>query len=139
MCSVKFVLLFLLVATVGFGVYRISLIYRSIPTDEQARGNARETATPVVGDEPLPGLSPPLEASLANATQAGPQALRQWLNQNGAWVPEPRLSAIQLDYAQMLVRANPAEARRLYAAVKARTPANSPLASRLKQLSRTFE
>ena len=139
MCSVKFVLLFLLVATVGFGVYRISLIYRSRPTDEQARGNARETATPVVGDEPLPGLSPPLEASLANATQAGPQALRQWLNQNGAWVPEPRLSAIQLDYAQMLVRTNPAEARRIYAAVKARTPANSPLASRLKQLSRTFE
>ena len=135
----KFVLLFLLVATVGFGVYRISLIYRSIPTDEQARGNARETATPVVGDEPLPGLSPPLEASLANATQAGPQAIRQWLNQNGAWVPEPRLSAIQLDYAQMLVRTNPAEARRVYAAVKARTPANSPLASRLKQLSRTFE
>jgi len=138
-CSVKFVLLFLLVATVGFGVYRISLIYRSIPSDEQARGNARETATPVVGDEPLPGLSPPLEASLANATQAGPQALRQWLNQNGAWVPEPRFSAIQLDYAQMLVRTNPAEARRIYAAVKARTPANSPLASRLKQLSRTFE
>ena len=135
----KFVLLFLLVATVGFGVYRISLIYRSIPTDEQARGNARETATPVVGDEPLPGLSPPLEASLANATQAGPQALRQWLNQNGAWVPEPRLSAIQLDYAQMLVRTNPAEARRIYAAVKDRTPANSTLASRLKQLSRTFE
>jgi hypothetical protein len=136
---VKFVLLFLLVATVGFGVYRISLIYRSIPTDEQARGNARETATPVVSDESLPGLSPPLEASLANATQAGPQALRQWLNQNGAWVPEPRLSAIQLDYAQLLVRTNPAEARRIYAAVKARTPANSPLASRLKQLSRTFE
>ena len=139
MCCVKFVLLFLLVATVGFGVYRISLIYRSIPTDEQARGNARETATPVVSDESLPGLSPPLEASLANATQAGPQALRQWLNQNGAWVPEPRLSAIQLDYAQLLVRTNPAEARRIYAAVKARTPANSPLASRLKQLSRTFE
>ncbi|MEN9776977.1 MAG: hypothetical protein RIS24_161 [Verrucomicrobiota bacterium] len=135
----KFVLLFLLVATVGFGVYRISLIYRSIPTDEQARGNARENATPMVVDESLPSLSPPLEASLASATQAGPQALRQWLNQNGAWVPEPRLSAIQLDYAQMLVRSNPAEARRVYAAVKARTPANSPLASRLKQLSRTFE
>ncbi len=131
----KFVLLFLLVATVGFGVYRISLIYRSIPTDEQAR----ENATPMVVDESLPSLSPPLEASLAIATQAGPQAIRQWLNQNGAWVPEPRLSAIQLDYAQMLVRSNPAEARRVYAAVKARTPANSPLALRLKQLSRTFE
>jgi hypothetical protein len=132
---VKFVLLFLLVATVGFGVYRISLIYRSIPTDEQAR----ENATPMVVDESLPSLPPPLEASLAIATQAGPQALRQWLNQNGAWVPEPRLSAIQLDYAQMLVRSNPAEARRVYAAVKARTPANSPLTLRLKQLSRTFE
>lgn len=135
----KFVLLFLLVATVGFGVYRISLIYRAIPTDEQAREHSRENATPGVGDESLPTLSPPLEASLANASQAGPQALRQWLNQNGAWVPEPRLSAIQLDYAQMLVRSNPAEARRIYAAVKARTPANSPLALRLKQLSRTFE
>jgi hypothetical protein len=132
---VKFVLLFLLVATVGFGVYRISLIYRSIPTDEKAR----ENATPMVVDESLPSLSPPLEASLANATQAGPQAIRQWLIQNGAWVPEPRLSAIQLDYAQMLVRSNPAEARRVYAAVKARTPANSPLTLRLKQLSRTFE
>ena len=131
----KFVLLFLLVATVGFGVYRISLIYRSVPSDERTRASA----APVVSDETLPPLAPPLEASLAHATQAGPQALRQWLNQNGAWVPEPRLSAIQLDYAQMLVRANPAEARRIYAAVKARTPANSPLASRLKQLSRTFE
>ena len=98
-----------------------------------------EIAAPVVSDETLPLLAPPLEASLANATHAGPQALRQWLNQNGAWVPEPRLSAIQLDYAQMLVRSNPAEARRIYAAVKARTPANSPLALRLKQLSRTFE
>lgn len=135
----KFVLLFLLMATVGFGVYRISLIYRSIPTDEQTRENSRGKATPVVVDESLPSLSPPLEASLANATQAGPQALRQWLNQNGAWVPEPRLSAVQLDYAQMLVRSNPAEARRIYAAVKARTPASSPLAPRLKQLSRTFE
>lgn len=135
----KFVLLFLLVATVGFGVYRISLVYRSIPSDEQSREQAREKAAPVVGDESLPTLSPPLEASLAIATQASPQALRQWLNQNGVWVPEPRLSAIQLDYAQMLVRNNPAEARRLYAAVKARTRANSPLASRLKQLSRTFE
>jgi hypothetical protein len=132
---VKFVLLFLLVATVGFGVYRISLIYRSIPTDEKAR----ENATPMVVDESLPSLSPPLEASLSNATQAGPQAIRQWLIQNGAWVPEPRLSAIQLDYAQMLVRSKPAQARRVYAAVKARTPANSPLTLRLKQLSRTFE
>jgi len=132
---VKFVLLFLLVATVGFGVYRISLIYRSVPTDERTR----EAAAPVAIDESLPALTPPMEATLANATQAGPQALGQWLRQNGAWVPEPRLSAIQLDLAQMLVRSNPAEARRLYVAVKARTPANSPLAPRLKQLSRTFE
>lgn len=131
----KFVLLFLLVATVGFGVYRISLIYRSIPSDE----STREKAAPVVTDESLPALTPPLEASLAAATQAGPQALCQWLVQHGGWIPEPRLSGIQLDYAQMLVRSNPAEARRLYAAVKARTPPNSPLAPRLKQLSRTFE
>lgn len=131
----KFVLLFLLVATVGFGVYRISLIYRSIPSDE----STREKAAPVVTDESLPALTPPLEASLAAATQAGPQALRQWLVKHGGWIPEPRLSGIQLDYAQMLVRSNPAEARRLYAAVKARTPPNSPLAPRLKQLSRTFE
>jgi len=125
----------MLVATVGFGVYRIALLYRSVPSDERAQ----EGATAPVTDESLPVLTPPLEASLANATLAGSQALGQWLRQNGAWVPEPRLSAIQLDYAQMLVRSNPAEARRLYAAVKARTQPQSPLAPRLKQLSRTFE
>ncbi len=131
----KFVLLLLLVASVGFGVYRISLIYRSVPSEERIQ----ERPVPAATDESLPALPPPLEASLASVNQAGPQALGQWLRQNGAWVPEPRLSAIQLDLAQMLVRSNPAEARRLYAAVKARTPPQSPLAPRLKQLSRTFE
>jgi hypothetical protein len=135
----KFVLLLLLVATVGFAVYRISLIYRSVPSDGRAQERVEERSAPAATDESLPPLSPPLEASLANATQAGPQALGQWLRQNGGWVPEPRLSAIHLDLAQMLVRSNPAEARRLYAAVKARTPPQSPLAPRLKQLSRTFE
>jgi hypothetical protein len=65
--------------------------------------------------------------------------MQDWINQYGARVQEPRKSAIELDYAQMLVLGNPAEARRIFLAVKARNGPNSPLASRIKTLTRTFE
>ena len=34
---------------------------------------------------------------------------------------------------------NPAEAKRLFAAIKERTPASSPVYPRIKQLERTYE
>ena len=46
----KFLLLFLLVASVGFAVYRISLIYRSVPSEERVR----EQPLPAGVDESLP-------------------------------------------------------------------------------------
>jgi hypothetical protein len=44
-----------------------------------------------------------------------------------------------LDYCVMIARKDPQEARRVFAAVKQRTPASSPVAPRIRDLSRTFE
>lgn len=128
-------LLVLLVVSVVYGVYRISVLYNRSSIEE----HARESPAVAQAEETLPTLTPQLEASLSTATAAGPAAMKEWLTQYSRFAPEPRLASIQLDYAQMLVRSNPAEARRIYAAVKARTPAGSPLAPRVAKLSRTFE
>jgi hypothetical protein len=130
-------LLVLLIASVVYGVYRISRVYEAADVEERAR--AREAASEVAPEASLPALSPQAEATLAAATAAGAPALKTWLDANARFIPEPRLSAIQLDYAQILIRSNPAEARRIYNAVKARTPAGSPLAPRLSRLSKTFQ
>ena len=129
-------LLVLLIASVVYGVYRISKVYEAADVEERAR--VREAASEVSPEASLPALSPQAEATLAAAAAAGAPALKTWLEANARFIPEPRLSAIQLDYAQLLIRSNPAEARRIYEAVKARTPAGSPLAPRLARLSKTF-
>ena len=130
-------LLVLLVVTVGYGVYRISFVYEKADVEERTR--ARESASAPASETLLPPLSPQAEASLATATASGAAGLRAWLEANARFTPEPRLSAIQLDYAQVLIRSNPAEARRIYAAVKSRLGPDSPLAARVSKLSRTFE
>ena len=130
-------LLALLIASVVYGVYRISRVYEAADVEERAR--AREAASELAPEASLPALSPQAEATLAAATTTGAPALKTWLEANARFIPEPRLSAIQLDYAQLLIRSNPAEARRIYEAVKARTPVGSPLAPRLARLSKTFQ
>jgi len=130
-------LLLLLVVSVGYGVYRISVLYGKADVEERAR--AREASSAPALESLLPQLSAQAEAAVATATASGALALKAWLDANARYVPEPRLSAILLDYAQMLIRSNPAEARRIYAAVKARTAADSPLAARVAKLSRTFQ
>lgn len=132
-------LLVLLLVSVGYGVYRISALYNRSAAAERAveAPAAAQNSAPV--EESLPGLTPQLESSLATASSGGASAFKNWLTQYSQFVPEPRLASIQLDYAQMLVRSNPAEARRIYASVKARTAAGSALASRVAKLSRTFE
>ena len=43
-----------------------------------------------------------------------------------------------MDYAQMLVRSNPAEAKRVYEAVKARVGPDSLVYGRVKKMEKTF-
>jgi hypothetical protein len=51
----------------------------------------------------------------------------------------PSKAWIELDYCTLIAREDPAEARRLFAAVKERTPASSPVWDRVKKLEKTYE
>jgi hypothetical protein len=93
--------------------------------------------------EALPGMplqgSQPLENSLRAAQNKGAAALGEWLKVYGSRVEDPRKAWIELDYCVALAATDPAEARRVFAAVKSRTPHDSPVWPRIKELEKTFE
>jgi hypothetical protein len=107
---------------------------------DNEKANAKKQAEAgVVTPERLPGLPYQLEPSLRGAQAQGPEALGNWLKQYGRSVNDPRKAWIELDYCVAVARKDPQEARRVFASVKQRTPPNSPVMPRIKELSRTFE
>jgi hypothetical protein len=109
--------------------------------NEQETQQKQATAARTIG-EALPGMplqgSQPLETSLRTA-QGQAATLRDWLKAYGDRVQDPRKAWIELDYCSLLAVNNPAEARRVFAEVKKRTPPDSPVAPRIKELEKTFE
>jgi hypothetical protein len=87
----------------------------------------------------LPGMPASLESSFAAAEAQGPKTLRRWLDYYGLNITDPRRAAIELDYVVMVSTENMAEARRVFAAVKARIPTNSPVYPRIKRLEQAYE
>jgi len=87
----------------------------------------------------LPGMPASLESSFAAAEAQGPKTLRRWLDYYGMNIADPRRAAIELDYVVMVSGQDMAEARRVFAAVKARTPTNSPVHARIKRLEQAYE
>jgi hypothetical protein len=98
----------------------------------------KEEAAAVSGDT-LAGLPYGLDQSLRNATAQGPNALKNWLKEFGHLVQDPRKAWIELDYCVMLTRNDPAEAKRIFAAVRERTGPTSPVWNRVKQLAPSYE
>ncbi|PYJ56496.1 MAG: hypothetical protein DME24_22045 [Verrucomicrobia bacterium] len=94
-----------------------------------------EVATPTA----LPGLPANLEPSLQAAQKQGAAGLKNWLKLYRPYVSDPRLAAIELDYIVLISSSNPQEARQLFAAVKQRTPTNSPIFPRIRQLEKTYQ
>ena len=99
-----------------------------------------QTRDPTQLDERrLRGLPLKYEQSLRAARQQGAEGLRKWLTTYGHLVEDPRKAWIQLDYMVLIAAKNPAEARRIFAEVKGRTPQDSPVWPRIEKLSQTFE
>ena len=107
--------------------------------ETEDRGGAPPPATAAAASAVLPGLPANLEASLQAAQKQGVAGLKNWLNLYRPYVSDPRLAAIELDYILLIGSTNPQEARRLFAVVKQRTPTNSPVYPRIKQLERTYQ
>ena len=100
----------------------------------------RGTAPPV-DPQSLPGLPPHLEASLQVAQQRGATAMKNWIRYYRPQMSDPRLAWIELDYVHMVSSQDMAEARTVFAGVKARldTLRNTPVYDRVKRLGQSYE
>jgi hypothetical protein len=127
-----FIVIFIVLG-IGFGGWKIWDYWKSKEAEEARQNN------PQVKPDELPGLPYQLKDSLAKAQASGAKTLKAWLDMYGRSVQDPRLASIQLDYVLLVARDDPAEARRIFADVKTRTPANSPVYARVKQLEPTYE
>ncbi len=132
----KFIGIFIIVLIL-FGVYHLVMYYDKVQNEKESE--QKQAATRPDGSS-LPGMpTPQLETSLQAAEQQGAAGLGRWLKAYGANVQDPRKAWIELDYCVLIARDNPAEAKRIFAEVKQRTPPSSPLWPRLKELSKTYE
>ncbi len=89
--------------------------------------------------EQLAGMPPALESTYQAAQKAGPAVMKEWLRRYGPMIGDPRRAWIELEYMISISHDDPAEAKRIFAAVKSRTPETSPVYNRVKQLEKTYE
>jgi hypothetical protein len=127
----------LIIALVLFAAWHLVMYYDKIQNQKESE-QKQAVAARVVGDS-LPGMPYQLEDSLRAAQQQGATGLGNWLKLYGPSVQDPRKAWIELDYCVQIARDNPAEARRIFAEVKQRTPPSSPIWPRIKELAKTYE
>jgi hypothetical protein len=127
----------LIIVAVLCGVWQLFLYWEKVKNEEETK-QKQEAAAAVMGDQ-LPGLPYQLEASLQAARKQGAAGLRNWLKNNSRSVEDPRKAWIELDFCVAVAREDPAEAKRVFAAVKERIGSSSPVWSRMKQLEKTYE
>ena len=107
--------------------------------EKEKEKHQTEAVQAVVSGSQLPGMVSQLEPILEAAQRQGAAGLRQFLSKYGKTIADPRLASIELDYVVLVAIDNPAEARRTFARVKQRTPRESPVYARVKQLEKTYQ
>ncbi len=120
-----------------YGGWQLFFYWERVKNEEVQTEKDRKIAA-VAGDQ-LPGVPFQLEPSLKSAQEKGPAGLTNWLKTYAQNIQDPRKAWIELDYALLLSRDNPAEAKRIFSAVKGRISESSPVWNRIKQLERTFQ
>jgi hypothetical protein len=107
--------------------------------EAEDRGGGPPPVAAPAGPAVLPGVPANLEASLQAAQRQGAAGLKNWLKMYRPYVGDPRLASVELDYIVLISSSSPQEARQLFAAIKQRTPTNSPVYPRVKQLEKTYQ
>jgi hypothetical protein len=131
----KLIWAFIIIVVIFCG-WHLFQYWESVANEEQTR---KKEAAAVVDPNYLPGLPPQLNQSYQHTLQQGNLAMRAWLKTYSPSLQDPRKAWIELDFAVAITREDPAEARRIFKAVKDRTPPNSPIQPRLKQLEKSYE
>ncbi|HUL51525.1 MAG TPA: hypothetical protein VLU94_02960 [Candidatus Nitrosotalea sp.] len=135
----KQIIAILLILAAIWGARELQSYWETVKARKIAQeGGAPVTKPDATATTTLPGLPPSLEASLQEAQKRGAAGLKAWLKSYRVYVKDPRLASIELDYVVLIGAANVKEARETFAAVKERTPTNSPVYARVKQLEKTY-
>jgi len=133
----KVVIAIVIVALLGFVGFKVWEYWTQTEGDKASAGKTTTQVQP----ESLPGLPNQLESRLQEAKSKGPDTFREFIDtiKKSPLVKDPRLAWIELDYVVMIASKDPAEAKRLFAKIKERTPPDSPVYPRIKSLEKTFE
>jgi len=134
----KVLIAILLIVGAIIGGWKLLEYWDDVEKDREAK---QQAANVQIEPKSLPGLPYQLEGPLEEAYKKGAPGLKEWLEKakRSPQIQDPRLAWIELDYVVQVSRSNPAEAKRVFADVKQRTPANSPIYRRIKALEKTYE
>ena len=126
----------LIIIVVIFCGWKLFQYWEKVDREEETK---KREAAAQLDPAALAGMPNQLEQSYQHAQQQGLTAWRNWLKANEKVLQDPRKAWIELDLVVALTREDPTEARCIFKAVKERTPANSPIQPRLKQLQSSYE
>src|SRR5437016_3117290 len=132
----KLIVILIIVAAL-FGGWQIFLYWEKINREEETAH--KQVASAMIDPRSLQGLPQKYQPALEAAEKQGAPGLKNFLKTYNRVVQDPRKAWIELDYCVLIAREDPAEAKRIFAAVKDRTPASSPVYGRVKKLEKTYE
>lgn len=94
-----------------------------------------------INPDSLPGLPWQLVQKLRDAKEAGPASVKNFIEycKRLPDVKDPRLAWVELDYVVMITSTEPVEAKKIFQAVKKRTPEDSPIQPRLRAMAKNYE
>ncbi|MGC3959239.1 MAG: hypothetical protein QM813_15245 [Verrucomicrobiota bacterium] len=127
----------LIILVVGYVGYLLFNQWDKARLEHDGRKPA-ETATGMVSGDGLAGMPNQLEAGYRAAKGNGPTAFRAWFTANEKSLTDPRKAWIEMELCVAMTRENPAEAKKIYLAVKSRVPPSSPVYAKVKELEKTF-
>jgi hypothetical protein len=127
----------LIIILVLWGGWELFFYWEKVKNEDETK-QKQDAAAMMLGDR-LPGVPSQLEASLQAAQKQGAAGLKNWLKAHNQSIEDPRKAWLELDYCVAIAREDVAEARRVFAEVKERTPPSSPVWPRIKQLEKTYE
>jgi hypothetical protein len=132
----KALIAILVVVGVIFGGWKLWDYWDTV---DQQKESAQKV--PDVTEDQMGRMTPELENTLQEARKKGASGLKDWLNkyQKSPKIPEARLVWIKLDYVLMASQSDPLEAKKVFADVKEKTPASSPVYPRIKKLEKSYQ
>ncbi len=126
-----------IIIAVLYGGWHLFLYWEHVKNTEDME-QKQQVEDMAIGDR-LPGLPDKLVPAWQNAQKHGAAGLGNFLRLNGQSLSDPRKAWIELDYCVAVAREDPAEAKRVFTAVKDRTPNSSEVYPRIQRLEKTFQ